>query len=111
MQDIQKKLKIVGKTKIEKFEEQMNVFKDTETYIEIKPFLESLNVANHRKYIETINKYQHNIDVAKQHFAHEDFVKNAMPAVHQSEIDFELAVSTASGTLSSFAYLQTMKKF
>jgi hypothetical protein len=43
---------------MERFEDQMHVFKKTDTYVEIKPFLQSLNIINHKKYLNQINTYQ-----------------------------------------------------
>lgn len=58
---MRRKLKIKNKSKVEKFEESMAMFKDTETYIEIKPFLEQMNMLNHQNYINEIIKYENNI--------------------------------------------------
>lgn len=40
MNEIRKKLKLQIKSKADRFEESMQLFKGTDTYIEIKPFLE-----------------------------------------------------------------------
>ncbi|KAL4475435.1 hypothetical protein ABPG72_022070 [Tetrahymena utriculariae] len=83
MLEINKKLKIYAKSKQERFEDQMQVFKNTDTYIEIKPFLEQLNKVNHQKYIQQIARYENNIKQAQEYQQEDDLFRNSNSEFYQ----------------------------
>lgn len=49
---VNKRLKISRRPKGEHFDHKMNVFRNVETYVEIKPFLEQLNLVNHIQFLK-----------------------------------------------------------
>ncbi|KAL4467688.1 hypothetical protein ABPG74_013023 [Tetrahymena malaccensis] len=83
MLEINKKLKIQAKSKQERFEDQMQVFKNTDTYIEIKPFLEQLNKVNHSKFIQQIARYENNIKQAQEYQQEDDLFRNSNSEFYQ----------------------------
>ncbi|EAR82113.2 hypothetical protein TTHERM_01307970 (macronuclear) [Tetrahymena thermophila SB210] len=83
MLEINKKLKIQAKSKQERFEDQMQVFKNTDTYIEIKPFLEQLNKVNHSKFIQQIARYENNIKQAQEYQQEDDLFRNSNSDFYQ----------------------------